>query len=58
MFTIGQFLIGLYISKIDIDTAYGALGSLTVLLIWIFYSSLIFLAGAVFTKIYSQKKTI
>ena len=55
MFTIGQLIIGLYISKTDIDTTYGALGSLTVLLIWIFYSSLIFLVGAVFTKIYSQK---
>ena len=55
MFAIGQFMIGLYISKTDIDTTYGALGSLTVLLIWIFYSSLIFLAGAVFTKVYSQK---
>ncbi len=58
MFAIGQFMIGLYISKTDIDTAYGALGSLTVLLIWIFYSSLIFLAGAVFTKIYSQKNIL
>ncbi|MFC1538481.1 YihY/virulence factor BrkB family protein, partial [Candidatus Latescibacterota bacterium] len=57
MFAIGQLLIGLYISKTDIDTAYGALGSLTVLLIWIFYSSLIFLAGAIFTKVYSQKNT-
>ena len=56
LFAIGQFIIGMYISKTDIDTAYGALGSLTVLLIWIFYSSLIFLVGAVFTKIYSQKK--
>ena len=55
LFAIGQLLIGLYINKTDIDTTYGALGSLTVLLIWIFYSSLIFLAGAVFTKVYSQK---
>jgi len=55
LFTIGQFLIGLYISKTNIDSAYGAIGSLTVLFIWIFYSSLIFLFGAVFTKIYSRK---
>ncbi|MFC1651504.1 YihY/virulence factor BrkB family protein, partial [Candidatus Latescibacterota bacterium] len=56
LFVIGQVIIGFYIGKTEIDTTYGALGSLTVLLIWIYYSSLIFLAGAVFTKIYSQSK--
>ncbi|MFC1542201.1 YihY/virulence factor BrkB family protein, partial [Candidatus Latescibacterota bacterium] len=55
LFTIGQFFIGIYFSKTDIDSAYGAIGSFTILFIWIFYSSLIFLFGAVFTKIYSQK---
>ena len=55
LFTIGQFIIGLYFSKTDIDSAYGAIGSFTILFIWIFYSSLIFLFGAVFTKIYSRK---
>jgi len=55
MFIISQFIIGLYISKAEIGTAYGALGSLTILLVWIFYSSLIYLAGAIFTKVYSQR---
>jgi membrane protein len=55
LFTLGQFFIGLYFTKTEIDSAYGAIGSFTILFIWIFYSSLIFLFGAVFTKIYSRK---
>ncbi|KPK93939.1 hypothetical protein AMJ80_05675 [bacterium SM23_31] len=55
MFIISQFIIGLYISKAEVGTAYGALGSLTILLVWIFYSSSIYLVGAVFTKVYSQR---
>ncbi len=55
LFLIGQLLIGMYISKIDIISAYSAIGSFSVLFIWIFYSSLIFLLGAQFTKVYSRK---
>lgn len=53
LFTSTQFLTGVYISHTEIDTAYGAIGSLTVIFIWIFYSSLIFLYGAVFTKVFA-----
>ena len=53
LFTSTQYLTGLYISKTNIETTYGAIGSISVLLIWIFYSSLIFLLGAVFTKVYA-----
>jgi membrane protein len=55
MFMVSQFFIGLYISKTGIDTAFGALGSLTILVIWIFYSAQIFVAGAVFTKVFSGR---
>ena len=55
LFTVGQILIGFYIRTTDVDTAYGAIGSFTVLLILIFYSSQIFILGAVFTKVFSQK---
>jgi membrane protein len=58
LFTIGQFVIGIYLGSIDIDSAHSALGSLTVLLLWIYYSSLIFLIGAVFTKTYSNEKAM
>jgi len=55
LFTLGQMAIGFYIRTTEVDTAYGAIGLFTVLLIWIFYSSQIFILGAVFTKAYSLK---
>ncbi|MCE5250426.1 YihY/virulence factor BrkB family protein [bacterium] len=55
MFSTVQFLIGMYLGYAHIDSAYGAIGSITILLIWIFYSSQIFLLGAVFTKVYACK---
>jgi len=55
LFTASQFLIGLYFSKIDIGSAFGAIGSFTLLLIWVYYSSIVFLLGAVFTKVYARE---
>lgn len=55
LFTIGKFLIGLYLGKAGPASAYGAAGSLAVLLIWLYYSSQIFLFGAELTKAYSNK---
>ncbi len=55
LFVLGKELIGLYLRSSTLSSAYGAAGSLVVLLIWIYYSSVIFLLGAVFTKIYSQR---
>jgi len=55
LFTSTQYLTGLYIIHTNIDTAYGAIGSITVIFIWIFYSSLIFLFGAVFTKVFAYR---
>jgi membrane protein len=57
LFTIVQYLIGLNAENSNIDSAYGAIGSATILLLWIFYSSLIFLFGASFTKVISRKNT-
>ena len=50
LFMIGKFLIGLYVSKSDIGSTYGTAGSLVVLLVWIYYSSMILYFGAEFTK--------
>jgi len=55
LFNSMQFLIGLYLGHANVDSAYGAVGSITILFIWIYYSSLIFLLGAVFTKVYACK---
>lgn len=54
MFTIGKWLIGLYIGNSAFSSAYGAAGSILVLLIWVYYSAQIFLMGAEFTRAYSQ----
>jgi membrane protein len=54
LFTIGKFLIGLYIGKSAISSGFGAAGSLVVVLVWVYYSAQIFLLGAEFTKVYSQ----
>jgi len=53
LFTIGKFLIGLYLGKSDVGLAYGAAGSLIVVLLWVYYSSQIFLFGAEFTAVYA-----
>ena len=46
LFIIGKYLIGIYIGTSDLSSTYGAAGSLVILLIWIYYSVVIFLFGA------------
>jgi len=53
LFTIGKSLIGLYLGKSSFNSAYGAAGSLVVLLLWIYYSAQIFLLGAEFTRAFA-----
>jgi membrane protein len=53
-FTIGKFLLGIYLSSGAAGSAYGAASSLITLLIWFFYSAQIFLFGAEFTKVYAN----
>jgi len=53
LFTVGKFLIGLYIGKSGLASGFGAAGSLVVLLVWVYYSAQIFLMGAEFTWIYA-----
>jgi len=55
LFVIGKFLISFYIAKSEVGTTYGAAGSLVILLVWIYYSSMILYFGAVFTKAYALK---
>jgi membrane protein len=56
LFIIGKFIISIYISKSDIGTTYGAAGSFAVILVWIYYSSIILYFGAEFTKAYALNK--
>ncbi len=53
LFAIGKLLIGLYLGKSDVGLAYGAAGSLIVILLWVYYASQIFLFGAEFTVVYA-----
>jgi membrane protein len=55
LFTAGKFLIGLYIGKSGVSSGFGAAGSVVVLLVWVYYSSQIFLLGAEFTAIYTYR---
>lgn len=56
LFSIGKFLIGLYIGKSAVASSYGAAGAFVVLLLWIYYSTQIFLLGAEFTYNYSHDR--
>jgi membrane protein len=54
LFILGRFLIGFYLGLSDVTTAYGAAGSLVLILLWVYYSSVILLLGAEFTQVYSH----
>ena len=54
LFTVGKFLIGLYIGKSSVASSYGAAGSLVIILVWVYYSAQIFLLGAEFTQVYAR----
>ncbi len=55
LFMLGKYAIGFYLTISNSGSAYGAAGSLIVLLVWVFYSAQIFLFGAEFTHAYSLK---
>jgi len=54
LFTIGKALIGLYLGTASVGSAYGAAGSLVVVVVWVYYSAIIFLFGAEFTHVISS----
>jgi membrane protein len=54
LFSIGRFLIGLYIGKSGIASGFGAAGSIAVIFVWVYYSAQIFLLGAEFTWVYAR----
>jgi membrane protein len=51
LFTVGKSLIGLYLGTAGVGSAYGAAGSLIVVTVWVYYSSMIFYFGAEFTHV-------
>lgn len=55
LFTIGKYLIGLYIGTSGVTSTFGAAGSMITILVWVYYSSLIFFLGAEFTRVYATE---
>jgi membrane protein len=56
LFALGKFLIGLYLGKSSVASAFGAAGSLVAVMVWVYYSAQIFLLGAEFTRLYAHAR--
>ncbi|MFY0578376.1 YihY/virulence factor BrkB family protein [Cystobacter fuscus] len=54
LFSLGKFLIGLYLGRSAVASSYGAAGSLAVVLLWVYYSAQILFLGAEFTQVYAR----
>jgi membrane protein len=54
LFTLGKFLIGLYVGKAGVASPYGAAGSLVVIVVWVYYSAHILFIGAEFTQVHTR----
>lgn len=55
LFISGKYLIGLYLGRSSLGSAYGAAGSLIIFLAWVFYSAQILLFGAELTQVYTRE---
>jgi membrane protein len=55
LFAVGRYLIGLYLGRAAIGSAYGAAGTFVVLLVWVYYSTQILLFGAELTFMYAKR---
>jgi membrane protein len=55
LFTLGKYLLAVYVTRAGVASAYGAAGSLAVALVWVYYSAQIILFGAEFTKVQARR---
>lgn len=53
-FTLGKLAIGLYLGRSNLGSVYGAAGSVMIIMVWVYYSSIILYLGAEFTKVYAK----
>ena len=53
-FTLGKLAIGFYLGKSNLTTLYGAAGSIIIIMLWVYYSSIILYLGAEFTKVHAN----
>jgi membrane protein len=56
LFTVGKWLIGLYLGRASVGSAYGAAGSAVVLMVWVYYASLILFFGAALTRVIARRR--
>lgn len=56
LFSIGKFLIGLYLGQSGVASSYGAAGSVVILLVWVYYSAQVMLLGAEFTRVFAEHR--
>ncbi|MBF8964600.1 YihY/virulence factor BrkB family protein [Pontibacter sp. FD36] len=55
LFTLGKYVLNIYFQHDPLADTYGAAGSLVLILVWVYYTSIIFLLGAEFTQVYSEE---
>jgi membrane protein len=55
LFTLGRFLLGLYMARSTVSSAYGAAGSLVVILLWVYYCAQIIFLGVEFTRVWAKR---
>jgi membrane protein len=55
LFTLGKFCIGYYLGRTNLASIYGAAGSVIIIMLWAYYSSVILYLGAEFTKVYANE---
>ncbi|MCA9110872.1 MAG: YihY/virulence factor BrkB family protein [Planctomycetaceae bacterium] len=55
LFMVAKWALGIYLSHSDVASTYGAAGALALILIWIYYSAIIFLLGAEFTQVWARR---
>ena len=55
LFNLGKFFIGIYIGRSSMASVYGAMGSLLIVLVWVYYSAQILFFGAQFTRVYTNR---
>ncbi|WP_305806246.1 YihY/virulence factor BrkB family protein [Stenotrophomonas sp. YIM B06876] len=55
LFALGRYAIGLYLSNAAPGSAYGSMGALVIMLIWIYYASVVFFSGALLTAVIDER---
>jgi membrane protein len=56
LFSVGRVALGLYLGREAVASGYGAAGAFVVVLLWVYYSSIVFFFGAVFTRAYTEER--